>query len=140
MLQVALAASLASLSAAALAEEVGDELGMLWPTRVLPALLRALPYLALYTDRWTSHVPLCASTSTGLLAKRHYGTPQSNSLPMAVLPCATHGCALQSAVPASPWQIFLVQCNSFPDLCVASWPANLICSFHMNGGRGSYVA
>ena len=54
VLQIALAASLASLSAAALAEEVGDELGMLWPTRVLPALLRALPYLSLYTDRYTS--------------------------------------------------------------------------------------
>lgn len=54
MLQIALAASLASLSAAALAEEVGAQLGMLWPTRVLPALLRALPYLSLYTDRCTS--------------------------------------------------------------------------------------
>ena len=49
--QVALAASLASLCGAALAEEVGDELGMLWPTRVQPALLRALPYLSLYSDR-----------------------------------------------------------------------------------------
>lgn len=57
MLQVALAASLASLSGSALAEEVGHELGMLWPTRVLPALLKALPYLALYTDRCTS--PVC---------------------------------------------------------------------------------
>ncbi len=49
--QVALAASLAGLSGAALAEEVGDQLGMLWPTRLQPALLRALPYLALCTDR-----------------------------------------------------------------------------------------
>ena len=59
ILQVALAASLASLSASALAEEVGNELGMLWPTRVLPALLRALPYLTLYTDRYPSPMPLC---------------------------------------------------------------------------------
>lgn len=59
VLQIALAASLASLSPAALAEEAGDELGMLWPTRVLPALLRALPYLSLYTDRCTK--ALCAS-------------------------------------------------------------------------------
>ena len=62
ILQVALAASLASLSASALAEEVGNELGMLWPTRVLPALLRALPYLTLYTDRCTSPMPLCILT------------------------------------------------------------------------------
>ena len=49
--QVALAASLAELSGAALAEEVGEQLGMLWPMRVQPALLRALPYLSLCTDR-----------------------------------------------------------------------------------------
>lgn len=49
--QVALAASVTILAGAALAEEVGDELGMLWPTRVQPALLRALPYLSLCSDR-----------------------------------------------------------------------------------------
>ena len=48
--QVALAASLAGLPGTALAE-VGDQLGMLWPNRIQPALLRALPYLSLCTDR-----------------------------------------------------------------------------------------
>lgn len=66
VLQIALAASLACLSPAALAEEVGDELGMLWPTRVLPALLRAQPYLSLYTDRCTK--ALCALTDACPLA------------------------------------------------------------------------
>lgn len=67
VLQIALAAAMASLSPAALAEEVGDELGMLWPTRVLPALLRALPYLSLYTDRCTNACAAC----TGLLDENH---------------------------------------------------------------------
>ena len=49
--QLALAVSLAGLSGAALAEEVGEHLGMLWPTRLQPALQRALPYTALRTDR-----------------------------------------------------------------------------------------
>lgn len=49
--QVALAAALAELSGAALAEEVGEQLGMLWPMRLQPALHRALPYLSLCTDR-----------------------------------------------------------------------------------------
>ena len=64
MRQVALAASMAGLSASALAEEVGEQLSMLWPTRLQPALLRALPYLALCTDRSTpllqlSYHPSC---------------------------------------------------------------------------------
>ena len=49
--QVALAASLATLAPGPLLEELADELGMLWPTRIQPALLRAQQYLPLWTDR-----------------------------------------------------------------------------------------
>lgn len=49
--QVALAASLAALAPGPLLEELADELGMLWPTRIQPALLRAQQYLPLWTDR-----------------------------------------------------------------------------------------
>ncbi|KAL3133044.1 hypothetical protein ABBQ38_006950 [Trebouxia sp. C0009 RCD-2024] len=75
MLQVALAASLASLSGSALAEEVGHELGMLWPTRVLPALLRALPYLTLYTDRWAVQAMPEAEVVSSAILKVAAGTP-----------------------------------------------------------------
>ena len=49
--QVALAASLAALAPGPLLDELADELGMLWPTRIQPALLRAQQYLPLWTDR-----------------------------------------------------------------------------------------
>ena len=49
--QVALAASLAALAPGALLEQLADELGLLWPTRIQPALLRAQQYLPLWTDR-----------------------------------------------------------------------------------------
>ncbi|KAL3133056.1 hypothetical protein ABBQ38_006962 [Trebouxia sp. C0009 RCD-2024] len=75
MLQVALAASLASLSGSALAEEVGHELAMLWPTRVLPALLRALPYLTLYTDRWAVQAMPEAEVVSSAILKVAAGTP-----------------------------------------------------------------
>ncbi|KAL3133047.1 hypothetical protein ABBQ38_006953 [Trebouxia sp. C0009 RCD-2024] len=73
--EVALAASLASLSGSALAEEVGHELGMLWPTRVLPALLRALPYLTLYTDRWAVQAMPEAEVVSSAILKVAAGTP-----------------------------------------------------------------
>ncbi|KAL0023027.1 hypothetical protein WJX79_001295 [Trebouxia sp. C0005] len=74
--QVALAASLAGLSGAALAEEVGDQLGMLWPTRLQPALLRALPYLALCNDRWTLQVMPSPEVLTAAILKVAAGTPE----------------------------------------------------------------
>ncbi|KAL0055275.1 hypothetical protein WJX82_009859 [Trebouxia sp. C0006] len=74
--QVALAASLAGLSGAALAEEVGDQLGMLWPTRLQPALLRALPYLALCSDRWALQVMPKPEVLTAAILKVAAGTPE----------------------------------------------------------------
>ncbi|DBA97235.1 TPA: hypothetical protein ACH3X1_014983 [Trebouxia sp. C0004] len=74
--QVALAASLAGLSGAALAEEVGDQLGMLWPTRLQPALLRALPYLALCTDRWTLQVMPNPEVLNAAILKVAAGMPE----------------------------------------------------------------
>ena len=50
--EIALAASLAALAPGPLLEELADELGMLWPTRIQPALLRAQQYLPLWTDRY----------------------------------------------------------------------------------------
>lgn len=64
--QVALAASLAALAPGPLLDELADELGMLWPTRIQPALLRAQHYLRLWTDRCDtacmSHSKCMAST------------------------------------------------------------------------------